>query len=102
MEHLLDIATEIFLTHGYENANVSDITTRAGASKKTIYSRYPTKADLFIAVITRKISELQETYAKTLVLKEPLAMILEDFGASLLHSLSNPKLRALYQVVVAE
>jgi AcrR family transcriptional regulator len=102
MEHLLDIATEVFLQHGYENANVSDITTRAGASKKTIYSRYPTKADLFIAVITRKTSELQEMYAKTLVLKEPLAKILEDFGTSLLNSLSNPELRALYQVVVAE
>ncbi len=102
MEHLLDIATEVFLKHGYENANVADITTRAGASKQTIYSRYPTKADLFIAVITRKTSELQEMYAKTLVLKEPLAKILEDFGTSLLNSLSNPELRSLYQVVVAE
>jgi AcrR family transcriptional regulator len=102
MEHLLDIATNVFLKHGYENANVSDITTRAGASKKTIYSRYPTKADLFIAVITRKTNELQEIYAKTLVLKEPLAKILEDFGMSLLLSQSNPELRALYQVVVAE
>lgn len=102
MEHLLDIATEVFLRHGYANANVADITTRAGASKKTIYSRYPTKADLFIAVITRKISEQQETYAKALVLKEPLAKILEDFGTSLLNSISNPEARALYQVVVAE
>lgn len=102
MEHLLDIATEVFLKNGYGNANVSEITTRAGASKKTIYSRYPTKADLFNAVITRKISAMQEVYAKTLVLKEPLAKILEDFGTSLLRSMCHPELRALYQVVVAE
>ncbi len=102
MEHLLDTATEVFLKNGYENANVAEITGRAGASKKTIYSRYPTKADLFIAVITRKISGLQETYAKTLVLKAPLARILKDFGTSLLESMSNPELRALYQVIVAE
>jgi AcrR family transcriptional regulator len=102
IEHLLDIAAEVFLKHGYGNANISDITTRAGASRKTIYSRYPTKADLFIAVITRKTSELQETHAKALVAKEPLVKILEDFGTSLVSSLSNTEVRALYQVVVAE
>jgi len=53
-------------------------------------------------VITRKISAMQEVYAKTLVLKEPLAKILEDFGTSLLRSMCHPELRALYQVVVAE
>jgi AcrR family transcriptional regulator len=99
---LLDVATEVFLKYGYGNANISDITTRAGASKNTIYSRYPTKADLFIAVVTRKLEELHAIYAKTLVLKEPLARILEDFGTSLLNSLSSSELRALYQVVVAE
>lgn len=102
LEHLLDIATEVFLKHGYANASVSDITTLAGASKKTIYSRYPTKADLFNAVITRKGNELHEIHAKALVLKEPLAKILQDFGTILINSLSNPELRALYQVVVAE
>lgn len=102
VEQLLDIATEVFLKYGYEKTNVSDITMRAGASKQTIYSRYPTKADLFIAVITRKTSEMQETYARTLASREPLAKILENFGMSLLGSLSHPELRALYQVVVAE
>jgi len=102
LEYLLDIAAEVFLKHGYANANVSDITTLAGASKKTIYSRYPTKADLFIAVITRKGNELHEIHARALILNEPLAKILEDFGWSLMDSLSSPELRALYQVVVAE
>lgn len=102
MEHLLDIATEVFLKHGYGNANVSEITTLAGASKRTIYSRYPTKADLFIAVITRKINESQEVYAKTLGLEQPLAKILENFGTSMLRSLGHPELSALYQVIVAE
>ncbi len=102
MKHLLDIATEVFLEHGYESANVSEITARAGASKNTIYSRYPTKSELFIAVVTRKTRELQEMYAKTLVPKEPLAKVLSEFRTSLLRSLSQPELRALHQVVVAE
>jgi len=102
MERLLDIATEVFLEHGYENANVSEITTRAGASKRTIYSRYPTKAELFVTVVTRKTLELQESFAETLVSQESLGKVLEDFGIHLLRAMSQPELLALYKVFVAE
>jgi AcrR family transcriptional regulator len=102
MEHLLDVATEVFLEHGYEHANVSEITTRAGASKRTIYSRYQTKAELFVAVVTRKSLELQESFAETLVSQESLEKVLESYGIHLMRAMSQPDLRALYRVFVAE
>jgi AcrR family transcriptional regulator len=102
MQHLLDTATEVFLEYGYKSANVSEIATRAGASKRTIYARYPSKAELFNAVVTRKIEAMQEIYAKTLVANEPLAKVLDEFGTSLLRSMLRPQLRALFQVIVAE
>jgi AcrR family transcriptional regulator len=102
LEHLLDTATEVFLEQGYKNAKVSEIANRAGASKSTLYTRYPTKADLFVAVITRKTRALQESFAETLIPGKPLKKALEAFGGSLLRTMSRPEKRALYKVFIAE
>lgn len=102
MEHLLDTATEVFLECGYKEANVSEIAHRAGASKRTIYARFPSKAELFIAIASRKIEETQAVYAKTLASKEPLEKVLDEFGTTLVRSMLRPELRALFQVIVAE
>ena len=52
IEHLLDVAAEVFIENGYEGASVGEIARRANASKQTLYSRYPTKAELFLAVMS--------------------------------------------------
>lgn len=101
-EHLLDIAAEVFLERGYKNAKVSEIANRAGASKTTLYARYPTKAELFVAVITRRTRAWQESFAEILVPGKPLEKVLEEFGARLLRTMSHPEKRALYKVFVAE
>lgn len=102
LEHLLDTATEVFLECGYKGANVSEIAHRAGASKRTIYARYPSKAELFIAVVSRKIDGMQMVYAKVLVPNQPLARVLNEFGTILLSSMLRPDLRSLFHVIVAE
>jgi len=101
-ERLLDIATEIFLEQGYKNAKISEIANRAGASKTTLYARYPTKAELFVAVITRRTRVLQESFAEILIPGKPLEKVLDEFGARLLLTMSHPEKRALYKVFVAE
>jgi TetR/AcrR family transcriptional repressor of mexJK operon len=55
---LLDAATEVFLEAGFAGAKMAAIARRAGASMETLYARYPTKAELFAALIERKASGL--------------------------------------------
>lgn len=62
---LLDIALAEFLEHGYGGASMSRIVTAAGISKTTLYSRYPSKQQLFRAIIERQIERL--SVATTLV-----------------------------------
>ena len=50
---LLDAAETLFLDHGFDGASVAAVAALAGASKQTIYQRYPTKAHLFEAVVER-------------------------------------------------
>jgi len=100
VEHLLDIATAVFLQQGYDNAIVGETAARAGASKATIYSRYPTKADLFVAVISREAHKLQMGNAEKLVEGDPLKKVLEEYGIRLIQAVSHPEFRALYKVFV--
>lgn len=48
---ILAAATELFLSGGYGETSIDAIVEKSGGSKATLYSYYPTKADLFRAVI---------------------------------------------------
>lgn len=54
---VLVAARPIFFTDGFEVASVDAIANAAGVSKKTIYTRFASKEDLFEAVIVRFIEE---------------------------------------------
>lgn len=49
---LLDEAREEFLTHGYAGATMEAVARRSRISKKSLYARYPSKQDLYAAVVT--------------------------------------------------
>jgi AcrR family transcriptional regulator len=54
-EALLDVATAVFIESGYDAASLNTIAQRAGASKTTLYRLFPSKAELFVAVMMRRI-----------------------------------------------
>jgi AcrR family transcriptional regulator len=55
---LLGIALNEFLQHGYGGTSMAKIVQIAGMSKTTLYSRYPSKEDLFRAIIHQQIEYL--------------------------------------------
>jgi TetR/AcrR family transcriptional repressor of mexJK operon len=61
---LLDIATEMFITEGFAATSTNKIARAANASKTTFYSRFPTKQDLFLAVIERRMQGIFEQVAQ--------------------------------------
>jgi AcrR family transcriptional regulator len=52
MARVLLAAKKHFTEHGYEGASIEAIADASGVSKVTIYSYFPTKADLFQAAIS--------------------------------------------------
>lgn len=48
---ILSAATRLFLSQGYGETSIDAIVEKSGGSKATLYSYYPTKADLFRAVV---------------------------------------------------
>jgi TetR/AcrR family transcriptional repressor of mexJK operon len=57
-EKLLRAALQEFLLHGYGKASLSRIVNAAEASKSTLYSRYASKEELFLAIIRDQIQRL--------------------------------------------
>src|SRR5579872_3466192 len=56
---ILDVATELFLAHGYGHTSIELIAKRARISKRTLYHRYDDKAALFGAVLRRIVEGLR-------------------------------------------
>lgn len=54
---LLEAALELFLENGFAATRVEDIAARAGFSKGTVYLYFPSKRDLFSAVIDAGVVE---------------------------------------------
>jgi TetR/AcrR family transcriptional regulator, mexJK operon transcriptional repressor len=100
-ERLLDVATEVFLEQGFKGASMSEIARRAGASKQTLYARYPSKAALFAALVERKASHLFEAIGP-LGEGRTLRETLVHCGSEMLDLILSKDARGVHRVVIAE
>ena len=48
---ILDIAKATFIEQGYSNTSMSEIASRVGGSKATLYNYFSSKEDIFAAVM---------------------------------------------------
>jgi AcrR family transcriptional regulator len=53
---LLSAALRVFLARGYHAASLEQIADEAGFSKGAVYSRFESKADMFLALLTERIA----------------------------------------------
>lgn len=58
LERVLDAATEVFAASG-PDASIDEIARRAGVGHATVFRRFPTKDDLMLAVIARRMAEIR-------------------------------------------
>jgi TetR/AcrR family transcriptional repressor of mexJK operon len=100
-EHLVDVATEVFLEQGFKGASMSEIARRAGASKQTLYARYPSKAALFAALVERKASLLFKAIGP-LNEDRSLRETLVHCGCELLDLILSEEAHGVHRVVIAE
>lgn len=102
-ERILEIATELFLAHGYGATSIEDVARACRISKRTFYHRYPDKRALFAAVITRIVEHLRPANADALFGDHgPLDEALLRLARAILHAAVSPQAVALYRVIVAE
>ena len=96
------MAAEVFIEHGFEGASTNEIARRGNCSKTTLYSRYPTKEKLFLAVLERRMDLILSGFATTLQPEPPIEQTLKEYGIRLLQLALSENQRGMARVVNME
>ena len=98
---VLDIASETFLSKGFDGTSINVMAREAGISKESIYRYFGSKEDLFLAVVERELEVYKNGMLETLshfqgkTLKEALF----DVGEATLRVASNDRTLALRRLI---
>ncbi len=98
-QRLLDAATQLFMEKGYDATSMTEIAARAHASKETFYRHYPTKDELFRAVVVRRAEIVSDTLATALPTREPPEKALTVFGECVLQRMTSQDSIAFHRVL---
>lgn len=100
---LLRTALDQFLEHGFDQATFEGIAAEVGMAKRTIYSRYADKAQLFRAAVERAVDDYTIT-AEDLsnAEAETLRATLRNVARLRLANLSRPDTIKLQRVLTAQ
>jgi TetR/AcrR family transcriptional repressor of mexJK operon len=100
---ILDVAKDLFLTQGYAATSMSEIATRVGGSKGTLYNYFRSKEELFGAFMVDVCQGPANVSFQTLPpIGGDFRGALVGFGASFLSFLMTEPTMAIHRLVVAE
>jgi AcrR family transcriptional regulator len=98
----VDAARELFFANGYAGTTMSSIASKVGGSKTTLWTYFPSKEDLFAAVVDDIVSQYGDALTIDLPLDQPVPDVLRRFGSVLMTKLTATPLLSLYRLVVGE
>jgi AcrR family transcriptional regulator len=80
---LLESALTVFVSQGYHNTAMDDVAERAGVSKPVLYQHFPSKLDLYLALLDaacdQVVDAVRDALASTSVNKERVTASTEAF-----------------------
>ena len=99
-QKLLEVATAEFREHGFGGASLNRIVSAAAISKTTLYSRYASKSELFLAIVQQQITEM----APASVLPEPpnLEAGLKAFANHILQKSLDDEMKDINRLMYSE
>jgi AcrR family transcriptional regulator len=99
---ILQAARASFMEHGYAATSMSAIAADLGGSKTTLWSHFPSKEELFAAVLEEEIGRFRAELLATLELSGGLEETLRAFCRALLAKISKPDSIRLHRIIAAE
>jgi len=99
---ILEVAERSFLERGFADTSMSTIAAELGGSKTTLWSYFPSKDELFAAVLDSKIANFQQELDEALIPGGGTEAALTRFGRIMLRKILSPLSIALHRLIVAE
>ncbi|MBO9830204.1 TetR/AcrR family transcriptional regulator [Xanthomonas sp. A2111] len=98
---IIQAAAAVFLEAGFEGASMSQIATRAGSSKRTLYGYFPSKEELFVAVAHSVARRFMEPVLETLLQsQDALPTALQRMGEDGMAFLCSQQSVQVWQTVI--
>lgn len=99
---ILDVASGLFFSQGYGATSVEAIASAARVSKRTFYSRFNDKADVFRAVVERVVERLRPPELTRAPDGKDCEETLRLVASGMLGATLKPEALALYRLILAE
>ena len=101
-DQVLEGAHRVFLEHGFEGASVDEIARAAQVSKATLYSYFPTKESMFIAVARAKYQSKTNFATEEMDFCSGPRTCLSFAAITIVNEFLTPFNRSVLRVAVAE
>lgn len=98
----VDTARDLFFANGYAGTTMSSIASKVGGSKTTLWTYFPSKEELFAAVVDDIVEQYGDMLSMDLPLDEPVPDVLRLFGNLLMTKLTTTPILSLFRLVVGE
>jgi TetR/AcrR family transcriptional regulator, mexJK operon transcriptional repressor len=95
-------ARDLFLSQGYADTTMSAVAARVGGSKTTLWSYFPSKQDLFAAVVDDLVESIGQVLELVLVPSDAIADTLRRFANAMLVTMLSPPAVAMQRLVTGE
>ena len=99
---ILRIARAAFLRDGYSATSMASIAAKVGGSKTTLYRRYPSKQDLFIAVCQLETEKIVNRLFAIEFDVSDIETALHDFCVQNMNVFLDDDVTAFHRIVIGE
>jgi AcrR family transcriptional regulator len=99
---ILDVARQSFFENGYAATTMSEIAAKLGGSKGTLWSYFPSKEDLFAAVLDDVTTEFRQQLSQAIELHEDLRSTLMRLCRHVVETLTAPQFICLHRLINGE
>lgn len=99
---MLAAAQDLFLEKGYEATTLGDVVGRSGGSFATLYELFQSKLGLLQALVGESCATVGAAVEPAICSEQPVEEALRELAENLFRSLLDPRIVALFRVVVAQ
>ncbi len=101
-EAFVNAAREAFFANGYAGTAMSTIAAKVGGSKTTLWSYFPSKQDLFVAVVDDIVERYGQALTVVMQPSEPVETALRNFAAAMMATVLSEPIVSLHRLVAGE
>lgn len=101
-EAFVAAARDSFFAHGYAATTMSSIAAKVGGSKTTLWTYFPSKEDLFAAVVDDIVDQYGNAISIAIPPDADLETMLRIFGRAMMATILSEPVMAVHRLVIGE